>query len=59
MERDQIHAQRTYRSEGGKLLYVQEICGSNVIWCEVGNVDRRATSLKRFASRMCAEVPNQ
>ena len=58
MEREKIRAQRTYRTEGGKLLYVQDITGQKVTFCEVGSVERGEASLGRFASRIVAETPN-
>lgn len=53
-----IHRQQTYRTEGGKLLYVQEVEGQKVTYNEVGSVERRECSLGRFASRIECETTN-
>lgn len=59
MNTDQIKIQRTYKSKGGGLYYVQDICGSKVTYSPVGSTDRAEASMRRFASRMDEEVPNQ
>lgn len=59
MHKDELTPQHTYRTEGGKLLYIHAIHGQKVVYCEVGSVDRLECSLGRFASRIAAEVPNQ
>ena len=55
----QITAQTTFKTEGGKLLYVHELSGQKVTYCEVGNIERRECSLGRFASRIATIEPNQ
>ena len=58
MQKDKIQAQHTYQTEGGKTLYVHDLSGQKVTYCEVGNVERRECSLSRFACRIKIEVPN-
>lgn len=59
MQRDEIKAQQTYRTEGGKLYYVQDLSGQKVTCNEVGSVDRVELSLGRFAARVVAAEPNR
>lgn len=59
MDRDKIKPQRTYRTEGGRLLYVHDLSEQKVIYCDVGSIDRHKCSLGRFASRIVSEAPNQ
>ena len=54
-----ISAEQTYRTEGGKLLYVHDVNGQKVIYCERGSIERHECSLRRFASRIVSEVHNQ
>ena len=56
--RSRIFSQQTYRTEGGKLVYVQEVEGQKVTWNEVGSTERHETSLGRFASRIECETTN-
>ena len=56
---DSIQAQRTYLSMTGRTYYVQEIVGSKVTYCAVGSTARMEASLRRFASMLKQEIPNQ
>lgn len=58
-DKDQIKVQRTYRTFGGKLYYVQDLHGQKVTVNEVGFLERMDISLGRFASRVESEVPNK
>ncbi len=56
--RSRIFRQQTYRTEGGKLVYVQEVEGQKVTWNYVGDTERRETSLGRFVARIECETTN-
>lgn len=57
--KDAILPQTTYKTDGGKLLYVHDVEGQKVTYCEVGSVERAECSLGRFASRIVSIEPNQ
>ena len=58
MPRENIKAQRTYRSRSGRLYYTQDVVGQKVEYVEVGNVERKHEWLNRFAARMVKEERN-
>lgn len=57
--RDAIMRQQTYKTEGGKLVYVQEVEGQKVTYCQVGSIHRQECSLNRFAALVASIEPNQ
>jgi len=57
--KDAIQPQQTYKTEGGKLLYVHDVQGQKVTYCQVGSVEWAECSLGRFASRIASIEPNQ
>lgn len=57
--RDAVQPQRTYKTQGGKLLYVQDVEGQKVTYCQVGSVNRQECALGRFAAHIVSIEPNQ
>lgn len=57
--KDAIVPEATYKTDGGRLLYVHDVQGQKVTYCEVGSVERAECSLGRFASRIASIEPNK
>lgn len=57
--KDAIMPHNTYKTEGGKLLYVHDVQGQKVTYYQVGSTERAECSLGRFASRIVSIEPNQ
>lgn len=67
MQVEGIKVQQTYRTNAGKLVYVQDIyshttplrADRRVIWNKVGDLERFDSTLASFASRAVEAAPNQ
>lgn len=58
MDKAEIFANCTYSTFSGANYYVHEIVGQKIIYCRVGEVNRREASLGRFAAIADHEIPN-